>query len=314
MSTTPEQIRQKCFGILQDWLQSCIRRDQISRNTIAVGIVVLDHLRQGCPVLREEVISEGGEVRGSRAGLGDTLEKYGISRKYLKEVTTRQAPQDGQRLFENFEWGEILIDLPPDGKDELLRELTEKLAEKARAWLRRQSLKLALDRKHSPSAWIRVILEGAKGRSGGVVEQHLVGAKLEKRFTDIPIPNYPAHAADAQTERPGDFAVQNMVYHVTGMPGRSVIQKCAANLKQGQHPILLIPQDQEYKASALADDEGVGAQISIISIEDFLALNIIELSTGEGVDFFHVLQDIVAIYNRRLEEVETDLSLQIDVR
>ncbi len=142
-----------------------------------------------------------------------------------------------------------------------------------RTRLRRKSLKLALDRKHSPSAWIGVILEGAKGRSGGVVEQHLVGAKLEKRFASIPIPNYPAHAADAQTERPSDFAVRDTVYHVTGTPGRSVIQKCAANLKQGQHPILLVPQDQVYKASALAEDEGVGAQISITSIEGFLALN-----------------------------------------
>ena len=314
MSTILKQTRQKCFGILQDWIESCTRRGKISRNTIAVGIVILDHLRQECPVSREKVISGGGEVRGSRAGLGDILDKYGIDRKYLKEVTTRQAPQDGQRLFESFEWGEILTGLPPDERDELLKELIGKLAERARAWLRRQSLKLELDRKHSPSAWIRVILEGAKGRSGGIVEQHLVGAKLEKRFTDIPIPNYPAHAADAQTERPGDFAVRNIVYHVTGAPGRSVIQKCAENLRQGQHPILLVPQDQEYRASALADDEGVGAQISIVSIEDFLALNIIEISTGEGVDFFHVLRDIVGIYNRRLEQVETDLSLQIDVR
>jgi len=314
MSKTPERFRRKFFGILQDWLQSCTRRGRISRNTIAVGIVVLDHLRQGCPVSREEAISEGGEVRGSRAGLGDTLEKYGVNRKYLKEVTTRQAPQDGQRLFEGFEWGEVLIDLSSDDRDKLLKDLIEELAGRARAWLRRQNLKLTLDRKQAPSAWIRIILEGAKGRSGGIVEQHLVGAKLEKRFTDIPIPNYPAHAADVQTERPGDFAVRKIVYHVTGAPGRSVIQKCATNLKQGQHPILLVPQEQEYKASVLADDEGFGAQISIISIEDFLALNIIELSTGEGVDFFHVLQDIVAIYNRRLEEVETDLSLQIDVQ
>jgi len=286
----------------------------MSRNTIAVGIVVLNHLRQRCPVTREEVISKGGEVSGARAGLGKTLEKYGVSRQYLKEVTTRQAPQDGQRLFESFRWGEVLTELPPDERDELLGELIEELAERARAWLRRQSLKLDLDRKHSPSAWIHVILEGAKGRSGGVVEQHLVGAKLEKRFDNIPIPNYPAHAADAQTERPGDFTIRNIVYHVTGTPGRNVIQKCAVNLKQGQHPVLLVPQDQEYKAVALADDEGIGAQVSIISIEGFLALNIIELSTGEGVDFFHVLQDIVAIYNRRLREVETDLSLQIDVR
>ncbi len=313
MSVVSEQIRQECFSILQDWIQSCTRRGKISRNTIAVGIVVLDHLRQKCPVLREEVISEGGEVRGSRAGLGETLEKYGVSQKYLKEVTTRQAPQDGQKLFENLGWGKILTELPLDERDELLEELIKELTERARVWLCRQSLKLTLDREHSPSAWIRVILEGAKGRSEGVVEQHLVGAKLEKRFAGIPIPNYPAHAADAQTERPGDFAIRNIVYHVTGAPGRSVIQKCAANLKQGQHPILLVPQDQEYKAFALADDEGIGERVSIVSIEDFLALNIIELSTGEGVDFFHVLQDIVAIYNRRLQQVETDLSLQIDV-
>lgn len=314
MVVTLEQIRQTCDYILQDWLHSCTRRGRVSRNTIAVGIVVLDHLRQQCPVLREDVISDGGEVRGSRAGLGDILERYGVSGKYLKEVTTRQAPQDGQRLFEEFGWGDILIDLPPDERDDLLKGLIEKLSERARDWLRRRSLKLALDRTHSPSAWIRVILEGAEGRSGGVVEQHLVGAKLEKRFAGVLISNHPAHAADAQTDRPGDFAVRDVVYHVTGAPGRGVIQKCAENLQQGQHPILLVPQDQEYKALALADDEGINAQISIISIEDFLALNIIEMSTGEGVDFFCVLQDIVAIYNRRLAEVETDLSLQIDVQ
>jgi len=54
--------------------------------------------------------------------------------------------------------------------------------------------------------------------------------------------------------------------------------------------------------------------LTIISIEDFVALNIIEQATEEDKDFFSVLQDIVHIYNRRLAEVETDLSLQIEVR
>ena len=44
-----------------------------------------------------------------------------------------------------------------------------------------------------------------------------------------------------------------------------------------------------------------------------MALNIIELATEENKDFFGVLQDIVQIYNRRLAEVETDLSLRIEV-
>lgn len=39
-----------------------------------------------------------------------------------------------------------------------------------------------------------------------------------------------------------------------------------------------------------------------------------ELATEENKDFFAILQEIVHIYNRRLAEVETDLSLQIEVR
>jgi len=35
---------------------------------------------------------------------------------------------------------------------------------------------------------------------------------------------------------------------------------------------------------------------------------------GASKDFFGVLEEIVMIYNKRLAEVETDLSLQIQVR
>jgi hypothetical protein len=54
--------------------------------------------------------------------------------------------------------------------------------------------------------------------------------------------------------------------------------------------------------------------LAIISIESFVAINIIELAIEEKKDFFRVLQEIVNVYNKRLEEVETDLSLQIEVR
>ncbi len=44
-----------------------------------------------------------------------------------------------------------------------------------------------------------------------------------------------------------------------------------------------------------------------------LSSNIIELSTGQKEGFFCILQGIVAAYSRRLEEVETDVSLRIKV-
>lgn len=309
-----EIIKRETRQILKDWLNSCTRHGKISRNTVAIGIVVIDHLRRSCPLSRDQVISQGGEISGARSGLGRILESYGIPSSYLKEVTTRQGHQDGQRLLVQLQWGAQLGKIPYEERDCFLLECIEGLKRLVNEWLSRQSLKFDMDRRQAPTAWVGIIVENAKGRSGGVVEQHLVGAKLERRFRNLSIPNHPAHAGDIQTERAGDFEISRMVYHVTSAPSRNVLQKCASNIRLGLSPVLLVPRDQENKARILAQDEGIDNELAIISIEDFIALNIIELATDENKDFFTVLKEIVEIYNRRLSEVETDLSLQIEVR
>ncbi|MFN8434656.1 MAG: DUF4928 family protein [Anaerolineales bacterium] len=309
-----DKLKQECHDILARWLESCTRNSKISRNTVAMGIVVIDHLRRSSPVSRNDVISQGGEVSGARSGLGKILESYGVPSSYLKEITTRQGHQDGQRLFEMFEWGAKFLQASETERDVILLELIDTLRNLANDWLKRQNLKLDIDRRQDPATWVNIIVENAKGRSGGIVEQQLVGAKLARRFQDVDIPNHPAHAADRQTERMGDFAISNLVYHVTAAPSRNVLQKCADNLKVGLHPILLIPREQENKVRVLAQDEGIDQQLTIVSIESFIGLNIIELATDENKDFFSVLKEIVEIYNTRLSAVETDLSLQIEIR
>ncbi len=308
-----DKLNQDSNDLLTKWLESCTRHNNISRNTVAMGVVVFDHLRRSCPVSREDVISQGGEVSGARSGLGKILESYEIPRSYLKEITTRQGHQDGQKLFELFDWGNKIAHISAKERDELLLGLIGTLRILANNWLKRQNLRLALDRGQAPAAWINVIVENAKGRSGGIVEQQLVGAKLARRFHGIDIPNHPAHAADKQTDRLGDFAIAKLVYHVTAAPSRNVLQKCANNLKAGYHPILLVPREEENRARVLAQYEGIEQQLTIISIESFIALNIIEIATDENKDFFSILQEIVEIYNARLSAVETDLSLQIEV-
>lgn len=174
-------------------------------------------------------------------------------------------------------------------------------------------LLVRIDPKHSPVTWVHMILESARERSNGVVEQHLAGAKLVRRFKNILVPNYPAHAGGMQTMRAGDFEISNSVFHVTAIPSPIVIQKCATNIKAGLHPILLVPSEQMNKAQALAEVEGIDEELTIKSIENFVSTTIIDLANEENKDFFAVLQEIVQIYNRRLAEVETDLSLQIEL-
>lgn len=73
-----------------------------------------------------------------------------------------------------------------------------------------------------------------------------------------------------------------------------------------------MPRSEEEKARFYANDGGVEKELTVIAIEDFVAINIIEMATVEGKDFFAILKEIVRIYNDRLAEVETDLSLKID--
>ena len=314
MKSDLAEVSSQSRKMLQAWIDSCTRGGKVSRNTIAIGIVVLDHLRRTCPVERRDVISKGGELKGARSGLTKILEKYRIPGSFLREVTTRQGHQDGQRLFDSFDWGKSIMGLPTAQREELLLELIGRIVSLAIQWLKRQSLRLNVDRRDAPATWIRTIIDNAKDRSAGIVEQHLVGAKLERRFPKTAIPNHPAHAGDLQTSRVGDFQISKLVYHVTAAPGRKVMQRCAENVTAGLRPILLVPTEQVNKARVLAQDEQIENQLGVISIEDFIALNIIELATEENKELFAVLIEIVAIYNRRLAAVETDLSLQIEVR
>ena len=161
------KLKQHSHDLLEEWLESCTRGGKISRNTVSVGMVVLNHLRQKCPCARDEVVSQGGEIKGARSGLRDILGQYDISGKYLKEVTTRQGHQDGQRLFSLFKWGEIFVNITAKEREEILLDITNILTEKAKLWLLKQNLKLNLDRNQAPSAWINLIIENAKNRSNG---------------------------------------------------------------------------------------------------------------------------------------------------
>lgn len=298
---------------LAAWLETCKTRNALSRNAVAVGIVVLDHLRRKCPLERDEITSARGEIRGARSGLKSVLEKYGIHGKYLREVTTRAGHQDGQRLLEALEYGSVLAPLSETSRDRCLVDAIGVLVRLAHEWQQRQHLKIDCDRRKSPAAWIESIITEARGRSGGKVEQHLVGAKLAERHAGMHIPNNPGHAGDAQTGRAGDFVVGSTAYHVTASPGSPVLQRCRENLGAGLHPVLLVPRSEVDRARHIAEDQQIADRVTILAIEDFVAVNIIEMSSGDQARFIQVFKSIITSYNERLAEVETDMSLRIEV-
>jgi hypothetical protein len=85
------------------------------------------------------------------------------------------------------------------------------------------------------------------------------------------------------------------------------------NIEAGVFPVLLVPRQFVLRAAVHAENAGIHDRVSILALEDFIAQNIIELSTGQNADFFAVFKLIVDEYNRRLEETETDMSLRIEL-
>lgn len=300
--------------IVSAWLESCRRNKKISRNTVAVGLVILDRLRQETIIEKSSMVSDGGEISGARAGLPKLLVKYGLPETFLKEATTRQVHQDGQRLLDDFEYGKRLRGIEAKLRDKQVLDGVDMLLAEAKAWLNRQNIKVSCARHHSPANWITTILAEAKGKSGGKVEQHLVGAKLEQRLPTHEISNHPGHAGDVQTGRSGDFTIGSTCFHVTAAPSSAVIEKCKQNANSGLHPVLLVPRELVDKSRHLAEDSGIADSITILSIEDFIGSNIIEMAVGKQQDFYVTMQQIIERYNRRLQEVETDHSLKIEIK
>lgn len=316
MTPEPDGLRQVERELLV-WLQQEEQQGQegVARSTLAGVLVILDKLRGHCPLIAADVFTRGGQISGARGGaLRQVLERHGIEPdRFLADGVTTRSAEKFRLLLEAWEWGRPLVALTDEERDGAVAKLEAIINAKVVEWLARQRLRVTAERGLSPVAWVRALLDSAHGRSGGRVEQHLVGAKLEFRLPELEVTRHAATAGDAQTDRPGDFAVGESALHVTAAPSESVIRRCIENARQGLIPVLLVPSEKIDGARMLADNAGEGDRIAILGIEEFIAQNIIEIAVERGMSFFEVLDGIVARYNERIEQSETDQSLRIDL-
>jgi hypothetical protein len=176
-----------------------------------------------------------------------------------------------------------------------------------------KKIRFPFDPKLSTWQVIRNLLEIAEneGKSGAVA-QHLVGAKLQLRFPEVKVSNESASTSDKPTNRSGDFAIGNTVFHVTVSPMEGVYKKCQENLEDGLKPYLIVPDEILVGTRQYADRHCKG-QIAVGSLESFISQNIEEISVFAADKLKHSLVSLVKIYNERVNAVEVDKSLMIEL-
>ena len=131
----------------------------------------------------------------------------------------------------------------------------------------------------------------------GAVLQHLVGAKLEL-VLEHAVEAHGAFVADAVTDRPGDYCVEDVVFHVTTSPGEALLRKCADNLAHGLRPLIITTFKNVPVAETMAVNQGMEGRVEIFDVEQFVASNILELSKFKATSRRVTVANLIAHYNR----------------
>ena len=287
-----------------------------ANGSIATALVVLNRLKEDYNLDFSTHVAEGGmQIRGaSGSAVAAILKAFGEERPFAKEGgrTNRGGPSEVKSLLEMLKTRKLDKEIKAKRNDELKAMMTF-LVERVKDFHNRQKIKLTFN--PALSTWHIVhnlLVEAIAEGKAGYVAQHLVGAKLQLRFPAITVSNEGASTADMQTQRPGDFLIGHTAFHVTVAPMQPVFDKCKHNISQGLKPFLLVPDNKLIGARQIAEQVSE-QQIAVESIESFVSQNINEISNFNRDKLTTSFKDLITIYNRRVDEVETDKSLMIDL-
>ena len=316
------EIHEEYLSAAEEWYESQrARTRRVNTNVMTSGLIVSRMIREGLPITDDRFFSEGkSQLRGiSGRAVQVILAEHGETRQFTSEGgrTSRKtliiADEYRQALHA------VYSTHPEDHVDlsSLASSLESFFTQRVRVdYFDKQRIKLELDASKPVSVVVSDILEAASERNDrptGAVLQHLVGAKLELRFPEAEVGRDRSTTADQQTDREGDFQIGTTAFHVTVSPMEKLIDRCKQNLHSGFRPVILTPTSRLLAARQMVENVGLLNRIGVQAAEDYIGTNIEELSTYDGDKIRRGLSALVFTYNERIQDVESDRSLMIEV-
>lgn len=287
-----------------------------AKGTISGALVVLERLKSEFTLDIDAHTAKGGSQVSGASGdaVKRILAEFGETRPFVSEGgrTNRGLRGDIKSMLQALDTAD-LESLTSEQRQPILTECQRFLVGQVREFHNRQRLKFVYDRNRSTRQCVMDVLAAARlnGKEGPVA-QYLVGAKLKLRFAEKEIENKSYSTADAQQNRPGDFLLGTSAIHVTVAPMSAVFTKCQRNIHDGLRPFLLVPEKllQGARQNAELNVEG---PLEVESIESFVAQNILEVSEFSSELLPKQFLRLLQIYNERVNEVEIDKSMLVEI-
>jgi hypothetical protein len=318
MTSCSDEKLQAAVAALEAWYdeQRPLPGEEPERYVIAAAIAVLEHFPKHYPIVREDYVTEGSQVRTSGPLISKVFARNGERRTFSREGgrTTRGTRPAAESFAARMNSLPGAEDLTTEERLAIAGELQRWLTSRATAYLdqRRLEVEIVLTKPASDIIGDILAVAAAKNLSGPVA-QHLVGAKLALRFPDQEISNHSYTTADEQLKRPGDFFVGDTAIHVTVAPMQHLFDRCQKNLQSGYRTLLLVPDKKVEAARQLAEIANLSGRLGVASIEGFVGQNMEEMS-GFARDGLRVqIRELLITYNARVKAIETNPGLQIDI-
>jgi len=302
-------------NVIESWWTNLQRPN---RGDIAGGLVLLEHLRANFSLdIKAHKAEHSDQLRGATpSAVKEILQRFGENRPLSKEVgrTNRGLMKRLEKLLSHIR----VADLQNRSEQErysALDVMQRFLVGRARDWLNSQKLRFDYLSDVSSRQLIgNILAEAHKRGKKGEVAEYLVGAKLALRFPDLNVRNASYSAADEQANEYGDFQISDTVFHVSISPNLGHYQKCEANINEGMRVYLLVPDEKlaNVRQVVIGNSE-LKNKVAVESIESFVSQNIEEISEFSGDKIPVGLLALFEKYHERLEQVELDLSLQIEI-
>jgi hypothetical protein len=287
-----------------------------AKGTIAGSLVVLERLKDNFDLDIDAHTAKGGsQIRGAGgSAVRHILESFGETRPFLSEGgRTNRGLRGGINGMLDAIGSTRLDRLASERRNAILSALQLFLVDRVRDFHSLQRLEIVYDPAKSTWQSIQDLLsKAAEAGKDGPVAQYLVGAKLQLRFPETEISNESYSTADVQTRRRGDFQIGDTVFHVTVAPMLPLFEKCRRNIDEGFKVYLLVP-DRVVAGTKQNSELQAAGKISVESIESFVSQNIDELSAFSKSEVKKEFRELLEIYNKRVDAVETNKSMMIEI-
>ncbi len=290
-----------------------------SKGALCVGLTVTrEAIERGLPIDFDSLLTENrGQVRIlGKAPVQKILGDYGIVRVLAEEGGRTSRGNMG--LAEKYL---AFLNNARCSKADLVK-IEEWWIARVRDFFAGEPLVMKFDPSRSIRSIVHDLIDHAEkkqaqnrgGQIVGAVLQHLVGAKLSLVIPKDEMPQmHGSCVADAVSDRGGDFSCGDAVIHVTSAPGEAVIRKCAKNIDDGFHPIVITTHKRVSVAEGLAESAGVANRLEVWDIEQFLSMNLNEHGLFCQTGRKDMATRLIDAYNKIVDLCETDPSLKIAI-